>query len=228
MTTFYERLKTETEPLRQELYAVPLVVDAMQGRISRETYVAYLTEAFHHVRHTVPFLMTMGAKLPMEKVWLHHAIAEYIEEEIGHEEWILNDIEACGGDKEAVRNGSPLLETQVMNAYNYDVLNRRNPVGFLGMVFMLESTSTQVATPVAGSIQKALGLPKKAFTYLNSHGALDVEHMKFFEQLVNKVSDPADQAMILGVAKNTFRLFARVLGAVPHTASAKGGMSHAA
>ena len=38
--------------------------------------------------------------LPERLEWLREAIAEYIEEEIGHQEWILNDIRACGGDAE--------------------------------------------------------------------------------------------------------------------------------
>ena len=48
------------------------------------------------VRHTVPLLMACGARLPERLEWLREAIAEYIEEEIGHQEWILNDIRACG------------------------------------------------------------------------------------------------------------------------------------
>jgi long-subunit acyl-CoA synthetase (AMP-forming)/pyrroloquinoline quinone (PQQ) biosynthesis protein C len=214
--SFYERLKQETMPVRQGLYAVPQLQDALQGRISRETYIAYLTEAYHHVRHTVRFLMAMGARLPENKKWLHDAISEYITEEKGHEEWILNDIAAAGGDKEAARAATPRLETEVLVAYNYDYIARKNPVGFLGMVFMLESTSVEIASAGAKSLQEGLGLPKTAFTYLSSHGALDVSHMKFFEGLANKITDPEDQAAILEVAKNTFRLFTGVLAAIPH------------
>jgi hypothetical protein len=32
---------------------------------------------------------------------------EYIEDEYGHEQWVLNDIAACGGDRDAVRDGRP-------------------------------------------------------------------------------------------------------------------------
>ena len=77
---FYQTLIKETEAARQGLYAVPQVVDGLRGDISRETYIAYLTEAYHHVRHTVRFLMSMGARLPENKKWLHDAISEYIEE----------------------------------------------------------------------------------------------------------------------------------------------------
>lgn len=221
---FYNRLVKETETSRQELYSVPQLVDGLHGHISRETYIAYLTEAYHHVSHTVPFLMTMGSKLPESKRWLQKAIIKYQEEEIGHEEWILNDIEAAGGSKEMARNGTPNLETQVLIAYNYDYLTRKNPIGFLGMIFMLESTSTQIANKGADALKNKLELPRGAFSYLYSHGELDVSHMKFFEETVNKITDPEDQKAVIEVAKNTFHLFSNVLRAIPH----EGREKHAA
>lgn len=219
--SFYETLSKETETARRELYTVPQLIDGLRGDISRDTYIAYLTEAYHHVRHTVRYMMAMGARLPEDKKWLHDAISEYIEEEKGHEEWILNDIQVAGGDKEKARNAAPNLETQVLVAYNYDYIARKNPIGFLGMVFMLESTSIQIANNGADAVKTKLGLPQSAFTYLYSHGALDIEHLKFFEQLVNKISDPDDQAAIIEVAQNTFRLFANVMRAIPHDKAVK-------
>ncbi len=222
--SFYNQLVKETEKYRQELYSVPQLVDGLGGNISRETYIAYLTEAYHHVSHTVRFLMAMGLRVPESKKFLHAAVAEYIEEEVGHEEWILNDIEAAGGNKEQARNSTPNLETQVLIAYNYDYINRKNPVGFLGMVFMLESTSTQIANKGADAVKQKLNLPKKAFSYLYSHGEIDIEHMKFLEQTLDKIYDPEDQKAIIEVAQNTFCLFANVLRSIPHTKA----MKHAA
>lgn len=221
---FYEQLTQQTQNAREELYSVPQLIDGLGGNISRETYIAYLTEAYHHVSHTVPFLMTMGSRIPQSKKWMHKAIIEYQEEEVGHEEWILNDIEAAGGNREAARHSTPNLETQLLIAYNYDYMTRKNPVGFFGMVFMLESTSTQIANKGADAVKEKLGLPKKAFSYLISHGELDISHMKFFEETVNQITDPEDQQAIIEVAQNTFRLFANVLRSIPH----EGTLQHAA
>ncbi len=222
--TFFDLLIQETETERAELYQVPQLSRALQGKITKEAYQAYLTEAFHHVSHTIPFLMSMGAKLPSDKLFLQKVIAEYIDEEIGHEEWILNDIEAVGGDRDAIRNSTPALETQVLIAYNYDYINRKNPVGFLGMVFMLESTSIAIANQGADAVKKSLKLPDQAFSYLHSHGDLDISHMQFFEKTLAKVTDPKDQAAIIEVAKNTFRLFANVLRTIPF----EGGIQYVA
>ena len=77
------------------LLGAPIIQQAMAGTVSLPSYVAFLTEAYHHVKHTVPLLMACGARLPERLEWLREAIAEYIEEEYGHQEWILNDIRAC-------------------------------------------------------------------------------------------------------------------------------------
>jgi hypothetical protein len=44
------------------------------------------------VRHTVPLLQSMKAALPPHHAWLAPALDEYIDEEAGHDEWILDDI----------------------------------------------------------------------------------------------------------------------------------------
>jgi pyrroloquinoline quinone (PQQ) biosynthesis protein C len=214
--TFYQTLIKETASARIELSSVPQLVDGLYGNISRETYIAYLTEAFHHVSHTVRFLMAMGEQLSLKKQSLQKVITEYISEEVGHEEWILNDIQAAGGDKEHARRSTPNLETQLFIAYNYDYIRRKNPVGFFGMVFMLESTSIQLANQGAAALQANLGLPASAFTYLYSHGELDISHMEFFEKAINTITDKADQQAIIEVAQNTFHLFANLLSAITH------------
>jgi pyrroloquinoline quinone (PQQ) biosynthesis protein C len=128
---FFDRLKAETDTAREHLYTAPLIHKALTQEITLEEYVGFLTQAYHHVKHTTPMLMGVGARLPEEKEWLRNAVAEYIEEELGHQEWILNDIAACGVDKEAVRRSQPALETELMVAFGYDTINRVNPLGFL-------------------------------------------------------------------------------------------------
>lgn len=112
----------------------------------------------------------------------------YIDEEYGHHEWVLDDIVASGGDRESARHSVPAFETEMMVAYAYDLIERGNPVGFFGMVHVLEGTSTALATNASQRLASALGLPKTAFTYLSSHGALDVSHVDFFRDIVNELT----------------------------------------
>jgi pyrroloquinoline quinone (PQQ) biosynthesis protein C len=211
----FAELEQATQGERARLIAAPIIIEAFSGRVSRAQYLAFLTQAYHHVRHTVPLLMSCGGRLPARLEWLRDAVAHYITEELGHQEWILNDIDAAGGDAEAVRHGQPAFETELMVSYAYDTIQRRNPVGFFGMVYVLESTSVALASQVASVLSPSLDLPKKAFTYLTSHGSLDISHMDDFRALVNRLDDPADRAAVIDSAQRFLRLYGDVIRALP-------------
>lgn len=213
--SFYESLLTQTQAERELLLGAPIIQQAMTGHVALHSYIAFLTEAYHHVKHTVPLLMACGARLPERLEWLREAIAEYIEEEYGHQEWVLNDIAACGADKEAVRNGTPRLPTELMVAYVYDRIARQNPVSFFGMVNVLEGTSIALATQAAGIIQDRLQLPSQAFSYLNSHGSLDLEHIEFFKKLMNRLDNDDDKAAVVHTAKVVYRLYGDMFRSLP-------------
>ena len=100
---FAASLREKTATDREILFSVPIIQDALAGHLSRERYLAFLTQAYHHVRHTVPLLMAVGARVGDRRPWLQQQILHYLEEEAGHEQWVLNDIEAAGGDREAAR-----------------------------------------------------------------------------------------------------------------------------
>ena len=208
--TLYQRLQQETLAERQYLVTSPIIQRCFHGQITLENYVDFLTQAYHHVKHTVPLLMAVGSRLPEEKEWLREAVGEYIEEEMGHQEWILNDIAACGADKETVRKSQSASATELMVAYAYDAVNRINPLRFFGMVFVLEGTSIALADNAAEQIKNKLGLPANAFSYLRSHGSLDQEHIVFFENLMNKITDKNEQDQIIHSAKMFFKLYANI------------------
>ena len=165
--------------------------------------------------------MACGARLRADQAWLRAAIAHYIEEEIGHEQWILDDIANAGGNAAAVYASAPDGDTELMVAYAYDTVMRGNPVGLFGMVFVLEGTSVSLASDIAALLQKQLDLPATAFSYLTSHGALDVEHLGDFERLVNKL-DSTDQDCVLHCAKRFFHLYGNVLRGVDAQADDSG------
>jgi long-subunit acyl-CoA synthetase (AMP-forming) len=208
--SFHDTLLAATREERAELLSIPFIRDGAAGRLTRDDYVAFLTEAYHHVKHTLPLLMACAGRMPERLEWLRREMTHYVNEETGHQDWILSDIAACGADAEAVRNGAPAWPAELMVSYAYDVIARGNPAGFLGMVLVLEGTSTAVAVQAADAIGAALGLPRQAFTYLASHGALDIEHMDFYARLVNRLDDPADQAAIIHAARRFYRLYGDV------------------
>ncbi|WP_342631650.1 AMP-binding protein [Marinobacter alkaliphilus] len=218
---FFDRLQSDTQQAREHVTRAPVIQAIREGRFDLEGYTWFLAQAYHHVKHTVPLMMACGGRLPDRLEFVRKALVDYIEEEYGHQEWILNDLAACGKDKEAIRHGQPDSAIELMVAYLYDRIQRGNPAAFFGMVQVLEGTSIELATPLGEAIQKQLGLPDQAFSYLYSHGALDQEHFEFFRNLMNEITDPDDQQAIIDAARMVYRLYGDMLHSIPLPARGK-------
>jgi hypothetical protein len=213
--TFFEELERGTEAERAYLLSAPVIADCLEGRVSLASYGAFLTEAYHHVKHTVPLLMACGSRLPARLDWLRAGVVGYVGEEHGHEQWILNDLEAAGFERGMPERAGASLATELMVSYAYDTVQRGNPAGLFGMVFVLEGTSVALATRAAEIIMRELALPRRAFSYLLSHGSLDVGHVEGFAALVNRLDSAADRAAVLHCARVMFRLYGDVFRGLP-------------
>jgi pyrroloquinoline quinone (PQQ) biosynthesis protein C len=222
--SFYDRLIAETEKERIGFTSIPLIREAVRSGASRELYVDFLTQAYHHVKHTFAQLALAAARTSDEAY--QNALVEYMEEERGHEKWILADIAAMGGDAQAVKDGAPGIACQVMVGYTYFAIEWISPYAMLGSVHVLEGMSTLLADKAADAIQRSLGSSdKEGFSYLRSHGALDIEHVAFFKTLANGLTDAATQKIVINASKVFYRLY----GDIYHELSTRHPVkSHAA
>jgi len=223
--TPFERLYQETTEARERFLAIPLVRQALASGGTRELYLAFLTEAYHHVKHTFPLLALASAHTHDEHY--QAALALYMNEERGHDKWILDDIRAMGGNADSVERGKGGIPCQVLVGYAYYSIEWISPYALLGMVHVLEGLSVMLAHTVAGAVQKSLGAEATAgFSYLQSHGALDVEHTALFRRLIDSFEDRETQNIIIDAARVMYRLYgtifedlgARYLGGTAHAA----------
>lgn len=212
---FYNQLVESTTAERDYLLSAPIISDVAAGRFNLDTYLAFLHQAYHHVRHTVPLLQAARDNLSGDQQWLDAPLASYIEEESGHEEWILDDIVACGGDRDSWAARPPGFCTEMMVAFLYDIVQRVNAASVFGMVLVLEGTSSSLAPAVAQIVQQKLGLHDAAMTYLTTHGELDQTHIAHFEQVMDRVTSEADRTAIIHTARRVYRLYGDVYRAIP-------------
>jgi hypothetical protein len=216
----YEQLVSQTSEDQLYLLESPIIGDVAAGAIDLPMYQAFLTNAYHHVRYTVPLMMAAGARVSPARTTLMRAFREYIDEEIGHEQWILDDLKATGADASAVAQSLPPASVEVMVAYVRDYIAHVNPLGFFGMVHVLEGTSTSLATATADLVQQQLDLPGAAFSYLRSHGDLDLDHVEYFKSLLDEFTD-AEMEHVIHVAKRVYHLYGDVLRSVPRKAESE-------
>lgn len=141
---FFDELEAATFRDRLRFLTIPQVRAGLAGTISARAYIDYLGQAYHHVRHTVPLMQAARARLA-DRPDLVAALDDYIAEETGHEEWILADIAAAGGDADAARHSQPHPATKAMVDHAYHRIATGNAVAFFGMVYVLESVSVALA-----------------------------------------------------------------------------------
>ena len=58
--TFFTEIESHTTEYQHQLESVTTIDRCLRGEVEKETYIAFLTEAYHHVKHTVPLLMACG------------------------------------------------------------------------------------------------------------------------------------------------------------------------
>jgi pyrroloquinoline quinone (PQQ) biosynthesis protein C len=221
--SFYEKLVAETADSRDAFLSIPLVRATIRNGASRSLYLDFLAEAYHHVRHTFPLLALAASRTSDERY--QDALVEYMEEERGHEKWILNDIRALGGDPDAVRDGQAGPACRIMVGYAYYAIEHISPYAFLGSVYVLEGMSVLLADKLADAMKAALGLESDSgFSYLRTHGSLDTDHVAFFRNLVDGFDDRKTQRIIIDNATIFYRLY----GSIFHDLGAHAELSNAA
>jgi hypothetical protein len=190
----------------------------------RELYPVYLTTLHGIVRSASPLIEAgrdRAAELaPVDDVaaglvpyYAHHA-----PEEKGHEEWLLEDLEALGGDVEHARTRiqPPLVASFVGAQYYW--LRHQHPVSLLGHMAFIEGYPPAVG--FSERLREATGYPREAFRAIRRHERLDIRHRdELFETIDGLPLEPWHETLMGVSALHTMRaaidVFGEIYAAVP-------------
>jgi pyrroloquinoline quinone (PQQ) biosynthesis protein C len=207
--SFFITLVEDSDAGRRALEDEPRVHAMIHDGLTLEEYRGFLHDLYHIVWHFCPVMAGAVARCGDEFRDVRYALYERIEEEKGHESWVLEDIEAMGGDVAAARANPPSAPVQAMIAFNYHGAERVHPCSVLGMLYMLEVVSSVYGGRVSDSIARALGrdVSGGGFRFLTSHATMDVDHMASLNRLVKTIADPGAQRSIINATRVNFFQF---------------------
>lgn len=207
--SMFDRVVAETADARADFLAIPLIRKAVAGDVPRSLYAAFLNEAYHHVRHTCSLLSLAAART--DDGAYRKALFAYLNEEQGHEEWILSDIVAITVARDGSAIEAPRPPCRAMVGYAYYAIEWISPYALLGMIHVLEGMSARLAAQAARALQESYGIAdERGFTYLLSHGALDIEHVSFFKTLVDGIEASSSATAIIDCAKMMYWLYGNI------------------
>jgi len=211
--SFFITLVEMTDASRRDLEALPKVYSLIHHGLALAEYRALLYDVYHIVYHFCP-VMDLAAARCDDFRGVRDQLYERIEEEKGHEKWVLEDIKALGGDVSGARASLPSAPVQAMIAFNYHGAERGHPCSVLGMLYMLEVVSSVYGGRVADSIARAIrrDVEGGGFKFLLSHASMDVGHMAKLNLLVKTIADPQAQSAIVNSTRVNFFQFGRMFG----------------
>src|SRR5689334_18002295 len=140
--SFFIGLVETTDASRREVENLPRVHAMLHNGLSLHEYRALLHDLYYIVWHFCPIMATAAARCGEGWAHLRMDLFERIQEEKGHEAWVLEDIEALGGDVAAAKLRQPSAPVQAMIAFNYYGAERGHPCSVLGMLYVLEVVSS--------------------------------------------------------------------------------------
>lgn len=210
--SFFITLLETTDTSRREFEAIPRMNSMLARGLTLAEYKAFLHDLYYVVWHFVPVLAAAASRCPDQFRPVRAELYDRIQEERGHELWVLEDVEAVGGHVDRVRSRAPSAPMQCMIAYNYYCAERGHPCSVLGMLYSLEVIASAYALTLAQSIAKAIGRDVDApgFKFLLSHSAMDQDHVAKLNVLMKTIEDPAGQEAVISATQVNFYQFGRV------------------
>ena len=96
--SFFITLVEDSDASRRALEDEPRVHAMIHHGLKLQEYRAFLHDLYHIVWHFCPVMAAAAARCGDEFRDVRYELYERIEEEKGHEDWVLEDIGAMGGD----------------------------------------------------------------------------------------------------------------------------------
>jgi pyrroloquinoline quinone (PQQ) biosynthesis protein C len=202
-----------------QLRADPVFSRIFDGTASPELYLRFLTQTYHYVKLT-QVLLAEGAKAlkdhpDPERRAFGERFAHHEAEEIGHEQWVLNDIRALGADVAAAERATPCAAVKGYLAMCAFVWDSRHPIALMGVSTLLEGVSEKLGSSTSRAFKERSTIPniREALTFLEAHGEADVGHMEEARAAIRRVTSAADQDAIVLTARMTAFYYTHLLHA---------------
>jgi heme oxygenase-like protein len=170
----------------------------------RELYPAYLGTMHMIVRSAVPLmedaLEQARARGSADNIaaGLVCYLARHIEEESGHDTWLLEDLEATGANPEELLRRIPSPQVATFVGAQYYWLRHHHPVSLLGHLAAIESYHPPAG--FANRLRNLTGYPGAAFRAIARHETLDIHHKRELYEVIDSLPLERKHEKMLGIS----------------------------
>lgn len=95
----------------------------------RTYYASWLAQQYFLVRHTPRLMCAFALRVPLKKNSDFNNAVHHLQEELGHDQWLLNDLKSLGFE---ISDFAPLAATQALIKSQYYQIQQESPLSFAG------------------------------------------------------------------------------------------------
>jgi hypothetical protein len=173
----------------------------------RQVFPEFLFLTHCIIRASVPLMETAAqvARTKASASDIDSRLADYLShhvtEEASHDEWLLDDMEALGHERNDVLSRVPPATVAELVGAQYYWLHHAHPISLLGYIAVLEGDPPREDELEAAAIRT--GLPHDAFRTFISHAKLDPHHKQELDDFIDSLSLTPQQQSLLAVSAIT-------------------------
>jgi hypothetical protein len=167
-----------------------------------ELWPEYLVVQHQIIRATVPLTrVALDRARELDEPGLADYLELHVDEELGHDETLLDDLALLGRPRETVleRMPSPAV-ANLVGAQYYWILHH-HPVAFLGYVGVMEGYPPTVE--LVELLVERTGFPREAFRTFSEHGELDPGHRDHLDRTLDALPLTEEHEQVIGLSAIT-------------------------
>lgn len=222
---------THSESLRAK---IDFVYDELSGtgaqvvrhRDARNVYPQFLIALHSLTRASVPLMEWALAECERRAVgdanatMLSDYFRAHIPEEVGHDIWILEDLESLGVPREQVLARTPSAAAAQLIGAQYYWTRFCHPVALLGYMELAEGYPPTLAT--VEELKMRTGYGDDCFRALRRHATIDLEHRDDLHRVMDSLELTQEQVQLISISALTsvdltVQLFDEVLADASHS-----------
>ena len=188
--------------------AVPRLSSSFHALVDSPRFVAlfprYLVLLHTVLRASVPLMRDAADRLASDgdgaplAADLRAYLERHIPEEQAHDEWLLQDLELLGWDRQAVLGSTPSPHVAAAVGSQYYWIRHHHPVALLGYIAVLEGYPPRIEDVHRWMTRTSL--PRAAFRTLEKHAVLDPGHNHELDVLLDGL--PLDDRHLRSICVN--------------------------
>ncbi|MCW5604331.1 MAG: iron-containing redox enzyme family protein, partial [Burkholderiales bacterium] len=202
---------------RSRAWRTPIVSRIVRGEVTHGDMVRWMEDWIPQVQQGSIWMRKAVENLDGRYARLRELVTAHADDEQYDFRILFADYRRGGGPIERIEDLRRNPGGEALNAYLHARAERRNPIGLLGAIYVIEGTGQRIVPVLLPEIRRRLALPLEAVRFLHYHGENDVNHLARWltcARLALEAGGSSAADDIVATARDTAQLYLMQLEAV--------------